>query len=178
MKLRAFSGRLALLSYILLASCHMDWNMRSSKFTGRARAHVYNLPTNLWLCILRKHDFKTFFFITAFIHFSFSIDTQGIRFRGYSIPECQKLLPKAPGGEEPLPEGLFWLLVTGQVPTEEQVSGRGALQLQRPLYTIIIIIMSKGCPYSGRKSSLYFSIFKIRYCCNEMSDEGDIFVYL
>ena len=49
---------------------------------------------------------------------------QGIRFRGYSIPECQDLLPKAPGGQEPLPEGLFWLLVTGQVPTEEQVSGR------------------------------------------------------
>ena len=58
------------------------------------------------------------------IFFSLSIDVQGIRFRGYSIPECQKLLPKAPGGEEPLPEGLFWLLVTGQVPTEEQVSGR------------------------------------------------------
>lgn len=58
-------------------------------------------------------------------HISFLLfDTQGIRFRGYSIPECQKLLPKAPGGEEPLPEGLFWLLVTGQVPTEEQV-GRG-----------------------------------------------------
>ncbi|KAI4798899.1 hypothetical protein KUCAC02_020417 [Chaenocephalus aceratus] len=47
---------------------------------------------------------------------------EGIRFRGYSIPECQGLLPKAPGGEEPLPEGLFWLLITGQVPTEEQVS--------------------------------------------------------
>ncbi len=59
------------------------------------------------------------------VSFSLSFDLQGIRFRGYSIPECQKLLPKAPGGEEPLPEGLFWLLVTGQVPTEEQVSGRG-----------------------------------------------------
>ncbi|MBZ3882827.1 Protein canopy-like protein 2 [Sciurus carolinensis] len=47
---------------------------------------------------------------------------EGIRFRGHSIPECQKLLPKAKGGEEPLPEGLFWLLVTGQIPTEEQVS--------------------------------------------------------
>ncbi|OBS71025.1 hypothetical protein A6R68_00412, partial [Neotoma lepida] len=47
---------------------------------------------------------------------------EGIRFRGYSIPECQKLLPKAKGGEEPLPEGLFWLLVTGQMPTEEQAS--------------------------------------------------------
>jgi citrate synthase len=47
---------------------------------------------------------------------------EGIRFRGYSIPECQKLLPKAPGGAEPLPEGLFWLLVTGQVPSQEQVA--------------------------------------------------------
>jgi citrate synthase len=47
---------------------------------------------------------------------------EGIRFRGYSIPECQKLLPKAPGGEEPLPEGLFWLLMTGEVPTSDQVA--------------------------------------------------------
>jgi len=46
---------------------------------------------------------------------------EGIRFRGHTIPECQKLLPKAEGGEEPLPEGLFWLLVTGEVPSVEQV---------------------------------------------------------
>merc|ERR1712126_704523 len=46
---------------------------------------------------------------------------EGIRFRGYTIPECQELLPKAPGGEEPLPEGLFWLLLTGEIPTEAQV---------------------------------------------------------
>lgn len=46
---------------------------------------------------------------------------EGIRFRGYSIPECQKLLPAAPGGKQPLPEGLFWLLVTGEIPTAEQV---------------------------------------------------------
>lgn len=46
---------------------------------------------------------------------------EGIRFRGLSIPECQKLLPAAPGGSEPLPEGLFWLMVTGKVPSEAQV---------------------------------------------------------
>lgn len=46
---------------------------------------------------------------------------EGIRFRGYSIPECQKLLPKAQCGSEPLPEGLFWLLITGEIPTEAQV---------------------------------------------------------
>lgn len=46
---------------------------------------------------------------------------EGIRFRGLSIPECQQKLPKAPGGEEPLPEGLFWLLLTGDVPSAAQV---------------------------------------------------------
>jgi len=45
---------------------------------------------------------------------------EGIRFRGYTIPECQKVLPKAVGGSEPLPEALFWLLVTGEVPTQAQ----------------------------------------------------------
>ncbi|KAG8526241.1 uncharacterized protein KY384_000234 [Bacidia gigantensis] len=46
---------------------------------------------------------------------------EGIRFRGKTIPECQELLPKAPGGAEPLPEGLFWLLLTGDIPSVEQV---------------------------------------------------------
>lgn len=47
---------------------------------------------------------------------------EGIRFRGYSIPECQKLLPKAPGGEEPLPEGIWWLLCTGEIPNKDQTT--------------------------------------------------------
>lgn len=46
---------------------------------------------------------------------------EGIRFRGLTIPECQEQLPKADCGEQPLPEGLFWLLLTGDVPTDEQV---------------------------------------------------------
>lgn len=46
---------------------------------------------------------------------------EGIRFRGYSIPECQKLLPKAAGGQEPLPEAIWWLLLTGDVPDQKQV---------------------------------------------------------
>jgi citrate synthase len=43
---------------------------------------------------------------------------EGIRFRGYSIPELQRLLPAVEG--QPLPEGLFWLLLTGEIPTAEQ----------------------------------------------------------
>jgi citrate synthase len=44
---------------------------------------------------------------------------EGIRFRGYTIPELQQKLPKAPGGGEPLPEGIFHLLLTGEIPTYE-----------------------------------------------------------
>lgn len=47
---------------------------------------------------------------------------EGIRFRGYSIPELQKSLPKAKGGSEPLPEGLFYLMLLGELPTEEDVN--------------------------------------------------------
>jgi citrate synthase len=47
---------------------------------------------------------------------------EGIRFRGYSIPECQKLFPSAPGGSEPLPEAIWWLLCTGDIPNEKQTT--------------------------------------------------------
>ena len=45
---------------------------------------------------------------------------EGIRFRGYTIPELQEKLPGAKPGGEPTPEALFWLLLTGEVPTKEQ----------------------------------------------------------
>ena len=50
---------------------------------------------------------------------------EGIRFRGYTIPELKEVLPTYTGdqSDEPLPEGLLWLLLTGEVPTKEQVSG-------------------------------------------------------
>ncbi|MBE3129568.1 MAG: citrate (Si)-synthase, partial [Acidobacteria bacterium] len=44
---------------------------------------------------------------------------EGIRFRGFSIPELREKLPKAPGGTEPLPEGIFHLLLLGELPTAE-----------------------------------------------------------
>ncbi|KPA78549.1 putative mitochondrial citrate synthase [Leptomonas pyrrhocoris] len=59
--------------------------------------------------------------ITGLVYESSLLDAMdGIRFRGRTIPECQKVLPKAPGGSEPLPEAMFWLLMTGEVPTAEQ----------------------------------------------------------
>lgn len=56
---------------------------------------------------------------------------EGIRFRGYSIPELRDLLPKAPGGVEPLPEGLFYLMLIGEVPTEADVQYLSSMWARR-----------------------------------------------
>lgn len=45
---------------------------------------------------------------------------EGIRFRGLSIPDLQAKLPSAEPGGQPIPEGLLWLLLTGQVPSKAQ----------------------------------------------------------
>ncbi|MBU0561394.1 MAG: citrate (Si)-synthase [Bacteroidetes bacterium] len=47
---------------------------------------------------------------------------EGIRFRGFTIPETLEKLPKVPGSTVPYVEGFFYLLLTGEVPTEEEVA--------------------------------------------------------
>jgi citrate synthase len=71
---------------------------------------------------------------------------EGIRFRGLTIPECQKELPTAPGGSEPLPESLFWLLVTGEVPTQEQVQGLSAEWAARATLPKFVEELIDRCP--------------------------------
>lgn len=71
---------------------------------------------------------------------------EGIRFRGYSIPECQKLLPKAQCGSEPLPEGLFWLLITGEIPTPEQVKWVSKTWAERAELPSHVVTMLNNLP--------------------------------
>lgn len=60
--------------------------------------------------------------ITGLVSETSLLDAQeGIRFRGYTIPELQAKLPKAPNDTEPLPEGLFYLMLVSELPTEEDV---------------------------------------------------------
>ena len=60
--------------------------------------------------------------ITGLVSETSLLDAQeGIRFRGYSIPDLQVKLPKAEGGSEPLPEGLFLLMLVGGLPTNDEV---------------------------------------------------------
>jgi citrate synthase len=77
------------------------------------------LPALIWDGSVLDAGSSLFLHLPSFTHL---VPDEGIRFRGKTIPECQQLLPKAPGGSEPLPEGLFWLLLTGEVPTPEQVA--------------------------------------------------------
>src|SRR5690348_233930 len=67
---------------------------------------------------------------------------EGIRFRGYSIPELRQRLPKLPGSSEPMPEGLLYLMLIGELPSEEEVHhisntwGRRS-QLPRHVFNVI-----------------------------------------
>lgn len=70
---------------------------------------------------------------------------EGIRFRGFSIPELQEKLPVAKENSPfrcPLPEGLLWLLLTGDLPTPDQVKGlsedlRRRSHLPKFVYTLL-----------------------------------------
>ncbi len=60
--------------------------------------------------------------ITGLVTETSLLDAQeGIRFRGFSIPELREKLPKANNGTEPLPEGLFHLLLIGELPNDDEV---------------------------------------------------------
>jgi len=50
------------------------------------------------------------------------LDAQtGIRFRGYTIPELREKLPRLNPEGEPLPEGLFYLMLIGEIPDRDDV---------------------------------------------------------
>ncbi len=55
---------------------------------------------------------------------------EGIRFKGFSIPELQAKLPKINPEGEPLPEGLLYLMLIGEIPSQED-----ALNISRDLAT-------------------------------------------
>merc|ERR1712183_997804 len=108
------------------------------------------------------------------------LDTEeGIRFRGYTIPECQELLPKAPGGEEPLPEGLFWLLLTGEIPTEEQVRGLSAewasrAELPSHVVTLLNNLPSNVHPMSKFAKAYEQGVHKSKYWEDTFEDSMDL----
>ena len=71
---------------------------------------------------------------------------EGIRFRGMTIPEVLKALPKARGGKMPMVGGLYYLLIVGEVPTKEQALDVEAEWAKRATVPDYVFKMLKTMP--------------------------------
>lgn len=86
---------------------------------------------------------------------------RGIKFRGISISDCKKLLPKAKNGEQPLPEGMLWLLLTGDIPTEIQVKGISKGLAKRAILPEYVLSMIQNFPKNAHPLSQLSSVVAI-----------------
>jgi len=48
--------------------------------------------------------------------------TDGIEYRGYDLFKIRELAPKTVPGGQPIPEGVLWLLLTGEFPNEKEIT--------------------------------------------------------
>ncbi|MEP7137075.1 MAG: citrate (Si)-synthase [Chloroflexota bacterium] len=86
---------------------------------------------------------------------SFVDPAEGIRFRGMSIPEVLKKLPKARGGKMPLVGGLYYLLMIGEVPTKEQAMEVEAEWAKRSDVPDYVFKMLKSMPKETHPMTLF-----------------------
>jgi citrate synthase len=73
---------------------------------------------------------------------SFVDPIEGIRIRGYTIPELLELLPRPAGAEIPLTGGLYYLLLIGEIPTFEQameVENEWKARMEVPQYVFDVM---------------------------------------
>ena len=80
---------------------------------------------------------------------------EGIRFRGYTIPELRAALPKAPGGTEPLPEGIFYLMLIGELPTPEDVADVSNAWARRSNVPKHVLDMIDAMPLSTHPMTMF-----------------------
>lgn len=46
----------------------------------------------------------------------------GINYRGYDLYQIREQAPKSVPGGQPIPEGVLWLLLTGELPNEAEIA--------------------------------------------------------
>ncbi len=80
---------------------------------------------------------------------------EGIRFRGYTIPELQEKLPKAPKGDEPLPEGLFYLMLVGELPNQEDTENITSLWQRRSHVPNYVFATIDALPLSTHPMTMF-----------------------
>jgi len=86
---------------------------------------------------------------------SFVDPAEGIRFRGMSIPEVLKALPKARGNKIPLVGGLYYLLMIGEVPAKEQALEVEAEWARRAVVPDYVFKMIKSMPKETHPMTLF-----------------------
>lgn len=80
---------------------------------------------------------------------------EGIRYRGYTLPEVFEKLPKAKNSDMPLVEGLYYLLLTGDMPTEEQAAGMVEEFSQRRILPRYIYEVIDGMPCCSHPMTIF-----------------------
>jgi len=96
--------------------------------------------------------------ITGLVTETSLLDAQeGIRFRGYTIPELQEKLPKAEGGQEPLPEGLFYLMLLGELPTEADTDHISSVWQRRSHVPAHVFKVIDALPLSAHPMTMFVS---------------------
>ncbi len=97
---------------------------------------------------------------------------EGIRYRGYTLQEVFEKLPKPVGAEMPYVEGLFYLLLTGDIPTAEEVDeviydSVNRRQLPRYVYEVIDAFPNNSHPMvilsAAVMSMQRESVFNLKY---------------
>lgn len=100
---------------------------------------------------------------------------KGIRFRGYSIPELRDALPKGKDGKEPRPEGLFWLMLVGEIPTEDEVDWLTQEWIKRskvPEHTFKVLDSLPPNTHPMTQFTVAISAMQSESCFSQRYDEG------
>lgn len=109
------------------------------------------------------------------------VDAQaGIRFRGFSIPEVLEKLPKPAGATIPYVGGLYYLLLTGEIPTAEQAKAVEAEWKARAFVPAHIYNALRAMPDETHPMTMFSmavlglqpsSVFAQRYAAGMKRDE-------
>lgn len=94
--------------------------------------------------------------MTALVTETSLLDAEdGIRFRRHSIDELRQKLPKAKGGSEPLPEALFYLMLVGEIPSQQDVDNITAILQRRSHVPNYVFDTMKALPKETHAMTMF-----------------------
>lgn len=80
---------------------------------------------------------------------------EGIRFRGLTIPEVMEKLPKVPGGEMPFVEGFYFFLLTGEIPTQDDIKEVTMEFSRRKIVPTYVFDILKAMPHDSHPMVMF-----------------------